>query len=82
MAKVSGSFEVPDELIVRKITGRIGAEAWWAQTRSDLRCDALEALRGEAGRIDSTVIAAELSTRPTWGMPLTGSARWCGRDAS
>jgi hypothetical protein len=27
VAKVSGSFEVPDELIVRKITGRIGAES-------------------------------------------------------
>jgi hypothetical protein len=74
---MSGSFEVPDELIVRKITGRIGAVSVVGHTGGVVvisNATRWKRFEARATRIDSTLIAAGLSTRPTWGMPLTGCA--------
>ena len=74
---------VPDESTVRKLTRRLGRETVDEITRVLIaKARREKRFRARAVRVDSTVIEADVATRPTRGSRCRARGRWRGRVAS
>jgi transposase-like protein DUF772 len=74
---------VPDESTLRKLCRRLGPDTVDALTREAVaRSAAQTGFRARAARIDSTVVEADIKSRPTPAWRPTASRCWRARAAS